>query len=280
MMKKIVLSVIGSVLLFFFVLILLGYYFTGSFYDEQYLKLGAVYNNKPLVQDTSGLPAPVKKYLDRVVLRDFQILPGVVTKQSGLFRTSAGAKWSEITATQQHTISEPGFLWDGEINFLPGLWVRGIDSYINGTGNMLIKLNSSLTISDASGEQMDISALGRYVSEMPLFPISMFESKNVSWEPIDPVSARMIFTDKKNTIKMDFFFNNEGLIYKAVTLDRFLTSNAGYIQTPYTIHYGGYKNLDGCLVPTEVSVEWNTTEGDFEYGKFVIDEVSYLTQSE
>ena len=279
-MKKIVLSVIGSVILFFFVLFLLGYYFTGSFYDEQYTKLLSQYNDEPIVKDTSGIPAPVKKYLEKVVLKDFNYVERVISQQSGLFRTSAAAEWSEITACQEHTISEPGFLWNGEISFLPGLWVRAIDSYINGTGNMLIKLNSSLTISDATGVQMDISSLGRYVSELPLFPMSMYNNKNVQWEEIDSVSSKMIFTDKKNTIKMDFFFNDEGLIYKAITLDRFLTSNAGYIQSPYTVWYENYKEFQGCIVPTEIKVEWNTKQGDFEYGKFVIDEVKYLTGTE
>ena len=75
-------------------------------------------------------------------------------------------------------------------------WVHSVDSYIDGRGNMLIKLNSSITIADAWNIEMDKSGLFRYFSESLFFPTSLLPNKNLHWNVLDSNTAEVKFVDK------------------------------------------------------------------------------------
>jgi hypothetical protein len=63
------------------------------------------------------------------------------------------------------------------------------DMYLNGKGNMHVKLMSAIKIVNAKGKEMDEASLMRYFNEMQWFPSSLV-SDNVTWEAIDANSAR------------------------------------------------------------------------------------------
>lgn len=282
-MKKVVFTVFGISLGVFLIFVLGGKLFTGQFLDEKIDELVDSAQKREVVFDSTiakTLPGVLRYYFEEAVKPGTKLPQLVETRHEGLFRTSENASWQKITGHQYYSAANPGFVWDGEIKYFPGVTMRGIDSYVNGQGNMLIKLLSSITISDAYGEEMDVSSLCRYAVEMVLFPTSMLPSEHVSWQQTGPFKAEMTLTDKKNTIKLIFFFNEEGLIYKVFTEDRFLTSNAGYVKTPYTVLFEEYKKFDGRNIPTYIRVMWNEKGGDFEYGQFRITKVSYYDKPE
>ncbi len=100
-------------------------------------------------------------------------------------------------------------------------WVNAIDSYITGKGNMLIKLNSSITVADSWGIELDKSGLFRYISEAVFFPTKLLPTKNLLWNILDSNLAEIKFTNSENSIVAKLYFDSEYKISKIETYDKY-----------------------------------------------------------
>jgi hypothetical protein len=90
-------------------------------------------------------------------------------KQKGMMRQKPEGKWLAMEAEQWITADLPGFIWNGTMggSFVT---INGRDKYINGKGNMLIKLMSAIPIGNKSGEEMDQGAMMRFLAEIACCP--------------------------------------------------------------------------------------------------------------
>jgi len=93
-------------------------------------------------------------------------------------------KWLPLTAEEYYSVDNPGFIWKGRLSFAPLFSVMAHDSYLNGKGNMHIKLLSAFTIQNATGKEMDEASLMRYFNEMQWFSSALVSDK-VRWEAVD-----------------------------------------------------------------------------------------------
>jgi hypothetical protein len=181
-----------------------------------------------------------------------------------------------LEAQEFFTTQSPNYLWDARLQTNKFFWVKTIDSYINGKGNMLIKVNSSITITDAWNIEMNKSGLFRYFSEALLFPTSLLPSQNLLWNILDSNKAEIKFKDKNNSIVAKVFFNREGMIEKIATEDKYRSTKKGYMKTHYTIYYSNYKLIkDKFIIPMHYEVEWSLPNGKFRYGKFDVKNIFY-----
>lgn len=234
-------------------------------------------NNKQIdFNEIENLPEILQKYFKKVITKKTNKPQFITVKQSAQFKTDENSEWKPITATEYFTTDKINFLWDAVMSSSNFFWVRAIDSYINGKGNMLIKLNSSITITDAWSIEMDKSGLVRYLSEALLFPTSLLPNKHLVWNVLDSNSAEIKFSNNNYSVVAKVFFAEDGTIYKLETMDKYRTTDAGYVKTLYSTNYYNYKLMkNGFYVPTYVEVEWTLPEGNFKYGKFNIDNIIY-----
>jgi hypothetical protein len=224
----------------------------------------------------NNLPPLLKKYFHNVIL-DSTTFPHFLTvAQNGKIKTSDTTQWFPLEAQEFFTTQSPNYLWDARLQTNKFFWVKTIDSYINGKGNMLIKVNSSITITDAWNIEMNKSGLFRYFSEALLFPTSLLPSQNLLWNILDSNKAEIKFKDKNNSIVAKVFFNREGMIEKIATEDKYRSTKKGYMKTPYTIYYSNYKLIkDKFIIPMHYEVEWSLPNGKFRYGKFDVKNIFY-----
>lgn len=277
-MKKTVLIVISVVLLFFIGFYFIGVYTTNAFVEERaddLIQSAQTYPaEKFYYSEIDSLPAPVQKYF-RFAIKEGTAKPRFVRiKQSGKFKTNVGAEFKDLTAVQYSISSEPGFIWSGDINFADVIWIRGIDTYFEDTGSLLIKFMSGITISNESGEEVAQAQVVRWLLEGLWYPSALLPSENLSWSPIDSTSAEIKF--KKNNIEINVLvsFNEDGSIEQVKT-KRYMTTNAGPMLTDYTGYFSEYEEINGITIPTHGEVEWNMEDRDFRYGKFDIDKIEF-----
>jgi hypothetical protein len=157
----------------------------------------------------------------------------------------------------------------------PLVWVKARDTYHNGSGNMLIKLQSTIKIADEQGRELSRSALLRWLGEAPLFPTALLPGENLRWEEIDPYSARVIVEDHGLHVSGVFYFNEKGQITRFFTQDRFRTVGDRQVNDPWNGYYRDYQEFNGFMIPTEIEAEWELDEGNFSYAKFLIDDIQY-----
>jgi len=209
------------------------------------------------------LPIPVQRYFKYSLKENQPYVSYVRLQHGGYFK--AGEKWVSIKGEEYFTVKKPGFVWSGKVTFFSAK-----DVYIDGMGNLKVKLLSLIKIVDAKGKETDQGELLRWLGEATLFPTALLPSENLQWEPIDNNSAKVIFTDENLTIEGVFYFNEEGQItqfktkrYKDNTLENF----TGYC--------GDYRTVDGMKVPFYLEATWNLESGDLSYAKFKIDRIEY-----
>lgn len=277
-MKKVVLSILGGLILFFIGFFLIGVYLTNSFVDEQIEKLAAQAEEHQIQKFSQTkidtLPQPVRNYFN-FAIADSLIYPRFVRmKQEGKFKTNVGADYKKLTAEQYSITKEPGFIWSGDIYLASFLWINGIDTYLKERGDLLIKFMSGITISKESGKEIAQAQVVRWLLEAAWYPTALLPSKNLIWRSIDSTSAKLSYTHQEIKIDAEFHFNSDGSINK-VTTQRYMTTTAGPQLTDYTGYFSDYKNVNGMMIPHHGEVEWKLADQDFKYYVFDINEIEF-----
>ncbi len=225
--------------------------------------------------DLKGLPEPVQRYF-KYALRDGQEhIKFVRLKQVGEFRMKENQPWMPIKAEQYFTTEDPAFIWRVKLTMAPFIWIEGRDMYYQGKGNMFIKLLSTITVADATGSEMDISSLIRFLSETPWFPTALLPSDYIEWKEVDSNSAQAVIKDNGYTASGIFTFNEKGEIIKFVTNDRYMEVDGKYFKEQWGGYYRNYQEINGMKIPIEAEVEWNLSDRDLQYVKLKITDIQY-----
>ena len=226
-------------------------------------------------EDIRDLPEPVQRYLRYTGIIGRQRAAFVRLKQTGAMRPKPDGKWFPLKAEEYYTVDNPGFVWKGRMAIAPLISAEAQDMYLNGQGNMHVKLMSAINIVNAKGKEMDEASLMRYFNEMQWFPSSLV-SGNVKWEAIDANSARSTLTDRGMTVSALFCFDKEGKITNFIAERGRSTDGGKVVRTTWSTpisEYGTYGN--GLRLPSKGEAIWHLDSGEFSYIKLEITEVEY-----
>jgi hypothetical protein len=212
----------------------------------------------------AALPAPIRRYLERVLEPEQAPVERVELAQAGEFRFGdTESSWRPFEATQVYTVSPPGFVWDAVIQVLPHLSARVLDAYVDGDGLLRANLLGAVPVASAGPDRrMNEAELQRYLSETPWFPTALLPGAGVTWEGIDDRSARATLTDGDVTATATFHVDGDGLL-EELTADRYRQDVDG--TAPWIGSYRAYEGRNGMLVPTEAEVAWEGESGREPY---------------
>jgi hypothetical protein len=249
-------------------------------------KVAKLFSSQPKVErkvvsedEIRHLPEPVQRYLRYTGIIGRQRVAFVRLKQTGAMRPKPDGKWFPLKAEEYYTVDNPGFVWKGCMAVAPLLSATAQDMYLNGEGNMHVKLMSAINIVNAKGKEMDEASLMRYFNEMQWFPSSLV-SDNVKWEAIDANSARSTLTDRGITVSALFCFDKEGKITNFIAERGRSTDGGKLVRTKWSTpisEYGTYGN--GLRLPSKGEAIWHLDSGEYSYIKLEITEVEYDTPS-
>jgi len=220
-----------------------------------------------------GLPAPLRRYLAYAGVVGKPMVQSVHLRQVGRIRGGADKPWMKIDAVQDYTVDPPGFTWVGTVRKLGLPIIRARDSYQNGKGRMLIKMGGLITLTDATGMEMDQGSMMRYLNEMTWFP-SAFLRSNISFEPIDDNSAKVTLTDCGNTAKATMYFDDVGRLIDFVA-PRYREVGGKFVLENWSTPMPEYGEFEGLRLPVKGKAVWKLREGDFEYIEVVVTEMKY-----
>jgi hypothetical protein len=213
-------------------------------------------NTEQLVDsdDFKELPELMVNYLKEVGVEGKCKDCHLTLKQHGRIRKDAKSKWMDLSAQQFITSVPTGFIWAARS--FP-MFVK--DKSVVGIGETFVTLFGLFTIAKERSEKINQSALGRYLAELPLYPVA-FLNDRISYKTLDDRSVSACITIEGTTAKGVFSFNKNGLIqrfeserYRGADLERF------------TGEFYAYKTFAGLYVPTKLKAIWNLKEGNFDY---------------
>lgn len=225
----------------------------------------------------AALPEPVQRYLRFVGVVGKPKTKCARVKQSGLMRTSPTQNWMPVEAVQYSTlIGSLSRIWYASIKVGPITLLKGYDRYDNGKGRMVIRLLSLFPVADASGDEMDVSALIIFINDMMMWPTA-FLSDPIRWEAIDASSARMQVSLYNRQFSAVCHFNDTGELVNFVTEDRYRSVGKEFLRTRWSTPFRNYRRVNGFNIPSEGEAIWHLPEGDFSYIQVKIEEVKYDT---
>jgi len=226
-------------------------------------------------KDISSLPQPVKLYFRHVIQDGQEYINEAKISQSGLIRLKEGQKWMPFKAVQYFNGRMPAFIWIANSRSSTFVWFSARDKYYSNRANMMVKLFSLFTIVDSSGEEMDISSLIRYFSELPWLPTSLLPSNYLSWKPLDNSSAKAVLNDGRLKAAINFYFSGNGELNKVIAPKRFRFVDGRLKEECWTGYFKNYRKINNIIIPTEVEAEWSSGSKNFKYIKIKLENIEY-----
>ncbi len=224
--------------------------------------------------DVNKLPAPVYKWIQNTGMLGKPSIQSAYIKQNALMKMNPEQKdWKSAKAEQYTTMHIPAFIWTVNMNMAPLIKVKGRDKFVDGKGEMLIKINSLINVVNEKGERMDEGTLQRYLGELVWFP-SLALSPYITWEAIDDYSAKATLNYKGTTGSGTFYFNEEDEFTKFVTL-RFKGNTEDAKRYPWVLTVDDYAEFDGIKVPSKMKATWKLDEGDWTWLDLEITTIKY-----
>lgn len=227
-----------------------------------------------LDRSAPGLPSPVRRYLDKALGSRQRSVRTVRLHHGGTFRTSLDGKWLAIRGEQHFTTDPPGFIWWGRVRMFPGMWVDARDRSADGIGNMFVTMESSFTIADSSGAEVDRGSLVRLLCEMPWFPTAFLDGRYVQWSAVDEQRATATLRVNGRSVTATFEFGPDDLPVTC-SADRFFDSGGQSVLTPWVGRFADFRAVDGVLVPHHVVAAWVVDGNPSEYVRFDVERVVF-----
>lgn len=225
----------------------------------------------------AGLPAPVARYLEAVLVPGQPMVARVSMAHEGTFDMGTeAAKWRDFSSTQQVTVARPGFVWDGKIGMAPGMPVRVIDAYAGGEGALIAKIFGLVPVARLEGGgAIAEGELLRWLAEAPWYPTALLPGQGVEWTAIDDRSAEARVTDGAVTVSLVYRFGPDGLVEGVRAASRGRTVGSDIVPTPWVGRWWGYRRRGGMMVPTEGEVAWELPQGLRPYWRGRVTELRY-----
>ncbi len=221
----------------------------------------------------AGLPPVVQKWLERSNVVGKEMVNTAYLRQKGEMKTAPEGKWIPFEAEQYNTINPPGFIWRTEMEAMAGVKMTGRDRYVDGRGQMLIKLLGWFPVADAGGPETDQGAMLRNLAEICWFPGAAL-SDYIQWEQPDSLSAKATMTNGGITASGIFHFNPEGDM-TGFEARRYYYRKTGATLEDWAIVNTGFKEFNGVRIPYKSEVAWKLAEGDYTWLRLEIVELGY-----
>jgi hypothetical protein len=222
-----------------------------------------------------ALPGPVRRYLNKALGRR-EIAPRTVRlRHGGTFRPSLDGNWLRIRGEQYFAADPPGFVWWGRVLVAPGLWIEARDRSVGGAGNMFIVAESTVTLANSVGPELDQGGLLRLLGEMMWFPTALLDDRYVRWSAVDDRRAGATLNVGGREVAGTFEFGEDGLP-ALFTADRYRDVGGGQaVLTRFSGRSSDYREVDGLLVPHRVVAAWHVDGQESAYAAFEVERLEF-----
>jgi hypothetical protein len=227
----------------------------------------------PLLTDADirHLPVPVQKYLTYCgVLNQPRVL-NMRVEFEGQMREK-GKDFFPFRSEQYNFFEQPARLFFMKAAMY-GMTVPGYHRYVDADAAMNIRLFGIIPVIRQSGPEMDTTETVTLFNDMCLLaPASLIDSR-ISWETIDSLTVRAIFTTQGIRISATLYFNTSGQLINFISNDRMAIADGKKIPFSTPVHQ--YRPVRGFNLISEADAVWEYPEGKFVYGKFILKDIRY-----
>ena len=224
--------------------------------------------------DIAHLPDSVQRWLRHSNVIGLERPVTVRLKQEGEIRLGPDRDWMPFSAEQYYTTDPPSFVWHVDAKLMPLVSFAGRDKYVDGRGNMEIRVLSLIPVVNETGEHMDQGTLVRYLNEIMWFPAAAV-SPYIDWEEVDANSAKATMSYGGTTVEATYYFDSDGRMTNMMAL-RYQDAGSGEFKwLPWWTPISEYGEFNGVRIPVAGEGVWEEDWGDFTYVRLRITDIEY-----
>lgn len=230
-------------------------------------------------EQLNDLPYPVAKWLNLSGMIGKEKINAVWLSQNIKMKMKPEQKdWNEAVAEQYFSVENPAFIWKVKMNMPPFIKITGRDKFVDGKGEMIIKMFSLLNIVNEKGEKMDEGTLQRFLGEIVWFPSAAL-SQYITWEAIDSLSAKATMNYKGTTGSGTFYFNEQGDFVKFSAL-RYKGNETDAQRYEWVLTVKEHSIMNSIKIPTIGEVTWMLENGNWTWLDLEITDIRYNSSIE
>lgn len=225
--------------------------------------------------DLQTLPPPVQRYLRYVGVVGKPKVVSIFAEITSEMSQREGA-YFPLTAEQYNFFNQPTRLFFMKGRMF-GLTVPGYHRYQEKSAAMDIRLFGLLPVVKVDGAVMFEADTVTMFNDMCLMAPATLIDQRITWQAVDDLTVKGIFTNQGTTISAMLHFNEEGQLVNFVSNDRWDVSTMK--QYPFSTPVSRYRNINGYNLATYGEIIWHYPDGDFVYGKLHITNIVYNIQT-
>ena len=232
-------------------------------------------SEKVITKETiSELPSIIQKWLiNNGTISKKPIYNVYLTQELQLKLKPEQTTWNYGMAEQYFTIQPPAFNWNINTEMNSILSIVGRDKFVDGKGEMVIKLLSLIPVANTkNNEKVNQATLQRYLAEIVWFPSASL-NEYIKWEPIDDNSARAIMEYKGTEGSGVFHFNENGDFKKFIAMRYKDARDAEPAEWTVTASETAVRN--GIRIPVQSEVKWKLDDSEWTWLKLRISDIKY-----
>lgn len=219
-------------------------------------------------------PDPVRRYLTKAIALDRAAVATAHLTHGGTFRPKLDGAWLPIRGTQYIRAEPPAFVWWGRVRVAPGVWIDARDYSKNGHGNMLVLMDSTFTLANRSGSEVDQGALLRLLAEMVWIPTALLEPR-VIWTRVGERRAQARLLLGNLEVSGVFEFGDDDLPAGFRAMRYRDVGHGKAVLTEFFGSMGDYREVNGLLVPHLLVAHWKVGEELVPYARFEVEHIEY-----
>ncbi len=238
----------------------------------------SLYNSFLEESDIIHLPNPVKKYIRNSGAIGKPKVQYFKAKFSGVIRKNESSPWMPFTSEQYNFLDQTLrlFFMKAKMFHLP---VAGFHSYSNGYAFMDIRLFSIFKVQYQTGNVMSIAETVTFFNDMCCLAPGTLIDNRIKWTELENNTVRASFTVNDICISATLYFNNKGELLNFISDDRYANLGKNIMKKfTWSTPLKNPKDFNGHMLNSYAETNYLYPEGNFTYGKFNLNTISYNEQ--
>lgn len=225
--------------------------------------------------DLDGLPGAARRYM--------QFMGVLGTPRRWSFRVRFEGRfqlrghWMPAKAWQYNSALEIARIFVMRLRFARILPMTGVDTYLDGTGEMRGKLLGIIPVAHGHGEEFDLGELVTWLNDAVLLAPAFLLTSAITWKEVDDRSFDVTLGDAGRTVTARVLLDARGAPRDFSTTDRYADLPDGLTRAEWTTPIEDWSTVGGRPFPTSARAIWHLPGGPMPYaeGRFVPDSVAY-----
>lgn len=195
--------------------------------------------------DFAALPEPARRYFAHAGVAGRRRISSFAVVMEGRIRNAPDAAWMPLVMRQFNRLDNPA-----RVVYLTSTKppMNGIDSFLDGSGRMLIKAMNLIKVVDSRGPEMAVSAFVTFLNDLVLCPLAYF-SLPIRWRQAGPNGVELSLTHAGMTVTAVLTVDQDGRPADWRSNDRFAEVKGKNLKDKWSTPFSGSIELAGLRIP-------------------------------